>query len=105
MMQRNSGGSQRVVILVAVVAVLFVGVLYFMKRVEANRLSGTLDALQVSTIGTVYSQTLFSNYLWSDKDGHGPCLHYSMNSCNNFWYIVYLYQMYMYSCIVLVLYF
>ena len=50
MMQRNSGGSQRIIILVAVVAVLFVGVLYFMKRVEANRLSGSLETLQVSTM-------------------------------------------------------
>ena len=54
------------IILVAVVAVLFVGVLYFMKRVEANRLSGSLDALQVSTINTAYSLSLFYNYPWSE---------------------------------------
>ena len=74
MMQRNSGGSQRIIILVAVVAVLFVGVLYFMKRVEANRLSGTLDTLQVSTIGTVYSLILFSNYPSSEKGMVWPLL-------------------------------
>ena len=60
-MQRNSGGSQRIIILVAIVAVLFVGVLYFMKRAEANRLSGALDSLQVPTMDTVYSLTLFVN--------------------------------------------
>lgn len=51
MMQRGSNGTQRVVLIVGVAAILLVGVLYFMKRAEANRLSRAMDTVQVHTKG------------------------------------------------------
>lgn len=50
MMQRSSNGTQRVLLIVGIVSILIVGVLYFMKRAEANRLSSTLDTIQVNTV-------------------------------------------------------
>lgn len=48
MQNRNSSGTQRVLLLVGIVAILIVGVLYFMKRVEANRLATSLETLEVN---------------------------------------------------------
>ena len=48
MQNRNSSGAHRILLLVGIVAILIVGVLYFMKRAQVNRMAITLESLQVT---------------------------------------------------------
>ena len=47
MQSRTNSTSARTVLMVCLVIILIVGVLYFMKRVEANRLTAELDLTKV----------------------------------------------------------
>ena len=50
MQSRSSSTSTRTVMMVCLVIILIVGVLYFMKRVEANRLGAELDLTKVRMV-------------------------------------------------------
>ena len=49
--QRSSAGPLRIVVIVCVLAILVLGVLYFMKRGEAKKLSDDLQLLRVERRG------------------------------------------------------